>query len=54
VNHNPQFIRGIVFLGVTALGVGWFIVWSVKNAEDPARMVFKWILTSLVLVGMAW
>ncbi|MEY2427121.1 MAG: Outer rane lipoprotein [Verrucomicrobiota bacterium] len=54
MNLTPQFIRGTVFLAVTVLGVGWFIAWSVKHAEDPARMVFKWILTALVLAGMAW
>jgi tetratricopeptide (TPR) repeat protein len=54
VNLTPQFIRGTVFLAVTVLGVGWFIVWSVRHAEDPARMVFKWILTALVIAGVVW
>jgi tetratricopeptide (TPR) repeat protein len=54
MNHSSEFIRGIIVLVVTVLGAGWVVIWSVKNADDPARMVFKWILTALVLTGMVW
>src|SRR5256885_10456741 len=54
MNFNPQFIRGIVFLAVIVLASGWFIIWSVKKSEDPARMIFKWILTGLVIGFMIW
>jgi tetratricopeptide (TPR) repeat protein len=43
----------IVFL---ALGgaLGWLMVHTIKRAEDPARMVFKWILTIIVMCLMYW
>lgn len=34
--------------------MGWLIVHTVRRAEDPARMVFKWVLTLGVLFLMCW
>jgi tetratricopeptide (TPR) repeat protein len=40
-----EFVRGIVLL-VMALGaIGWGIWHSLKRSDDPARLLFKWILT---------
>jgi tetratricopeptide (TPR) repeat protein len=32
--------------------IGWFLWTTIRKAEDPARMVFKWILTAGVLAFM--
>jgi len=43
------YLNGIIFL-VMVFGIcGWLLVRSLKRSEDPARLVFKWVLTALVL-----
>jgi len=38
------------FAGAVLVGVfGWILVRSLKKSEDPARLVFKWILTGVVM-----
>src|SRR5262245_18638426 len=37
-------------LGVGVLG--WVVWRSVRNAEDPAKMIFRWVLTAAVVVFM--
>ncbi len=45
-------VRGTI-LGLIILGsVGWFIVLTVRKADDPARMVFKWVMTAVMLFVM--
>jgi len=44
-----EFIRGIVLLVVGIAAVGWFVVFTIRKAEDPARMLFKWLVTVPVL-----
>jgi tetratricopeptide (TPR) repeat protein len=51
--HWGQFIRGALVLGILVAGLIWLIVRSTRNAEDPARMAFKWCLTLGVVVVMA-
>jgi tetratricopeptide (TPR) repeat protein len=49
---TAEFIRGvlvILFVGGACL---WLIVWTVKKAEDPALMAFKWVITAGVLSVM--
>ncbi len=44
-NHVGDIIELIIFIAVmAALGV-WVIVYSIKNAEDPARMAMKWLIS---------
>jgi len=54
MNITGEMIRGILFLMLAAAGIGWIVVRSVQKAEDPARMIFKWVLTVLMLVLMFW
>ena len=49
MSHSGEIIRGILGILVVAGLVGWFVVKTVKAAEDPARMVFKWVFTAVVL-----
>jgi tetratricopeptide (TPR) repeat protein len=49
-----QIVRGTILL---VLGVGaaaWLVFTTVKHADDPARMAFKWVVTLGVLVFMFW
>ncbi len=51
MTHNTgAFIRGIILLGGVVVCFGWLIVVTVKKSDDPARMVFKWIATAVMLV----
>ncbi len=47
--------RGLIALVVGIGLVGWFIVWTVRKAEDPARRIFHWVLTFplLALIALA-
>src|SRR5215510_6815600 len=38
-------VHTIVTFVALALAGGAVVVWTVRKAEDPARMIFKWILT---------
>jgi len=39
-------IAGLV---VAAGVIGWVLFWCLKRSDDPARLVFKWVLTAPVL-----
>src|SRR5258706_3336563 len=54
MNPAGQIVRGIVILTVFAAILAWVVVRSIKNAEDPGRTVFKWILTGLIIGYMFW
>ena len=54
MSRSFEIIRGALILLLAVATIGWVIVISVKKAEDPARMIFKWILTVIVLVLMFW
>jgi tetratricopeptide (TPR) repeat protein len=53
-SHAGTVIRGILTLAVIAAGVGFVVVHSVRRAEDPARMIFKWIITLGVAIFLIW
>ncbi len=44
-----QLIRGLIALALVVGLVGFVVVRSVRKADDPARMIFKWVLTALTL-----
>lgn len=39
---------------VLALALGALAFWSIKRAEDPARALFKWVLTGVLIGFLAW
>jgi tetratricopeptide (TPR) repeat protein len=49
-----EIVRGIFFWGMFGTAAGWVIFKTVQKADDPARMVFKWVLTALILGIMFW
>ncbi len=54
MNKTGEMIKGILFLVLLVATIGWVVVRSVQKAEDPARMIFKWVLTVGMLVVMFW
>ena len=52
MNKTGEMVRGIAFLVLVTATLGWVVIRSVQKAEDPARMIFKWVLTVLMLIFM--
>jgi tetratricopeptide (TPR) repeat protein len=52
--QTGQIVRGVFIMAFAVLLLGGFVVFTVRRAEDPARMVFKWILTFFVVAAMVW
>jgi len=49
MSATAHFIRGFLIIAFFAGAIGWFIVVTVRHAEDPARAIFKWIITGVML-----
>src|SRR6267154_546261 len=54
MNKTGEIVRGILFLVMLVATIGWVVVRSVQKADDPARMIFKWVLTLGMLMIMFW
>src|SRR5262245_33341389 len=54
-NQTSEIIRGAILLVALAGGLIWFVVRSIRKAEDPPRIIFKWCVTLplLVVIGIA-
>ena len=44
-----EIARDILATAIAIGAIGWFLVSCLKRSEDPARLVFKWILTALLI-----
>jgi tetratricopeptide (TPR) repeat protein len=49
-SHAFKIVLDVVALAIAAGAVGWFLFSCLKRSEDPARLVFKWVLTALVVL----
>lgn len=49
-----ETVHTIVAIVALGLSFGWLMVYTIKRAEDPPRMVFKWIVTVIVACLMYW
>ena len=47
-----EIVRGIVLMVIALSAIGWFMFRCLKRTDDPARLIFKWILTVPVVVGL--
>ena len=47
-------VRGTVLLALALSAVGWFMVRCLKRSDDPARLIFKWVLTGGVVGCLVW
>ncbi len=53
-NHAGEIIRGILTFALIISAVGFVVVRSVQKAEDPARMILKWLVTLGVVLFVIW
>jgi len=51
MNQTYEIIRNTILLIMAASFVVWLFIRSLKRSEDPARNVFKWVLTAVFFVG---
>ncbi len=52
MSHNVQIITDSVLSLIGLAFLIWLVIHSIKHGEDPARQLFKWIFTGVV-VGFA-
>lgn len=48
-----DLVISIVLMLLAAVAVGWVFWRTLKRSEDPARLIFKWVLTAVILGYMA-
>ena len=48
-HRTYEIVRGTVLLALALSAVGWCMVRCLKRSDDPARLIFKWILTAGVI-----
>jgi tetratricopeptide (TPR) repeat protein len=53
-HHTFEIVRGIVLLAIGLSAIGWFMVRCLKRSDDPARLIFKWVLTGGVVGCLVW
>jgi tetratricopeptide (TPR) repeat protein len=53
-SHAGDILRGIITIALIIAGVGFVVVHTIKKSEDPARMIFKWVVTLGVAVFAIW
>lgn len=54
MNHTLEVARAIVSLALCAVALGAGVVWTIKKAEDPGRMIFRWVITLPVVGYLFW
>src|ERR1043165_126786 len=52
--HAWEMIRAVFTIAIPVIVFGGLIAMTVIKAEDPARMVFKWVLTLVILAFMVF
>ncbi|SPE52202.1 conserved membrane hypothetical protein [Verrucomicrobia bacterium] len=52
--HTDGLLVRIISVVFFVAAIGTVIAWTVKKAEDPARMIFKWVLTAPLLGYVFW
>ena len=50
-DRTYHIVRGIVLLAIALAALGWFMWRCLKRSDDPARLVFRWVLT-LPVIGV--
>src|SRR5208282_4701745 len=44
-HRTYEIVRGTIILALALSAVGWYLVRCLKRSDDPARLIFKWVLT---------
>lgn len=49
MSRTVEIIRGTLLLLAGLSVLGWALWWALKRSDDPARLLFKWVLTAIVV-----
>jgi tetratricopeptide (TPR) repeat protein len=49
MRSNWQLISSILLGFAFIAAVGWLVWWTLKRSDDPARLIFKWVITAICL-----
>jgi len=49
-----EFILGLLTLAAIAGASGYVMFRSLRKSDDPARLVWKWALSALLIGGTLW
>ncbi len=49
-----EIVRGTVLLVIAVGFIGWVFIRCLKRSDDPARLIFKWIVTVPVVWFLIW
>src|SRR5438477_4532140 len=52
--NTAQIVRAILEIVFFGGLFGWAIIYTIRKADDPARMIFKWVLTAVMLWVLIW
>ncbi len=47
-------VRGTFWLALALGAGGWFMVRCLKRSDDPAQLLFKWLLSVPIIGGLIW
>jgi tetratricopeptide (TPR) repeat protein len=53
-SQTAEIIRGTLLLLVALTALGYFMMRSLRRAEEPPRLIVKWIVSGLVIFFLAW
>lgn len=52
---QPIRIALLIFVAAAVLGIiAYYFIRALRNSEDPARLLVKWIVTGLIVAGLLW
>jgi len=50
MSRTAEILRGTVILLIVVGGLGWACWRALTRSDDPARLIFKWVITAVILV----
>ena len=53
-SQTAEIIRGTLLLLVALTALGYFMARSLRRAEEPPRLIVKWIVSGLVIFFLFW
>jgi TolA-binding protein len=51
MSRTLEIVGDIFWLAIIIVGGGWLIICSLKASEDPVKIIFKWLVTILLVAG---
>ena len=49
MNHVLQIVGEVLLSALGVVGIIWLAIHQLKSSDDPAKLIFKWIFSGLVI-----